>query len=97
MHYSKLLIVLLGSVFVGCATQQGVWVKANSVPLQVDQDKYACLQQSQQPYGYSTGGFGWEPGWGGFNGYSGMQTNPDLYSACMKAGGYYWQPDMPPK
>jgi hypothetical protein len=30
---------------------------------------------------------------GGYNGYSGMQTNQELYSVCMKARGYSWQPD----
>jgi hypothetical protein len=32
-------------------------------------------------------------GMGGYNGYSGVQTNQELYSACMKARGYSWQPD----
>lgn len=80
-----------------CATQSGTWVKSDAAPLQLNQDNYACLQESQQPYGYNQGGFGWRnswgPGWGGYNGYSGIQTNQELYAACMKARGYHWQPD----
>lgn len=80
-----------------CASQSGLWLKDDASQLQVDQDKYACLQQAQQPYGYSDGGFGWGPGWGGFNAYSGVQTNQELYAACMKARGYRWQPDKAPQ
>ena len=92
--------ILLMTMFVGaCAIQSGTWVKANVTTLQYNQDNYACLQGSQQPYGYGQSGFGWTygwgPAWGGYNGYAGVQTNPELYSACMKARGYSWQPNMP--
>mgnify|MGYP006279079807 FL=1 len=79
---------------VACATQSGVWVKPDVTTLQFNQDNYACLQESQQPFGYAQGGFGWAYGWGG-GGYSGVQTNPELYSACMKARGYSWRADIP--
>lgn len=66
--------------------------------LESDQDKYTCLKDSQQPYGYVDGNFGgggWGWGWGGMsNGYSGVRTNHELYTACMKAKGYQWQPDI---
>ena len=90
--YLSPLIMILAS----CATQSGLWVKPDVTPLQFNQDNYTCLQESQQPYGFNQGGFGWGPGWGGYNGYSGVQTNPELYSACMKARGYSWQPDRVP-
>jgi len=97
MRLIKSLSLLLTTLLLACAAPAGNWVRDNSLPLQVDQDKYACLQQAQQPYGYTTGGFGWGPGWGGFNGYSGVETNPELYSACMKARGYTWVLDNPQK
>jgi hypothetical protein len=76
--------LLLALTLFACATQSGIWVKGDVTPLQFNQDNYACLQESQQPYGYSQGGYGWGngwgPGWGGYNGYSGVQTNQELYS-----------------
>jgi hypothetical protein len=97
MRPYKFLLLLMSATLFACATQSGVWVKNDTAPLQFNQDNYACLQESQQPYGYAQGGYGWGngwgPGWGGYNGYSGVQTNQELYSACMKARGYSWQPD----
>ena len=81
------LVLALGA----CASPSGVWVKNGTLQLQVDQDTYACLQQSQQPYSFGGGGFGW----GGYNESSGVQTNPQLYAACMRARGYVWQPNVP--
>ena len=95
--YLRTLLASLFLMLVACASQSGLWLKDNSSQIEVDQDNYACLQQAQQPYGYSDGGFGWGPGWGGFNAYSGVQTNQALYSACMKARGYRWQPDKVPQ
>ena len=63
--YLRALLASLCLMLGACASQAGLWLKDNSTQLQVDQDNYACLQQSQQPYGYSDGGFGWGPGWGG--------------------------------
>jgi hypothetical protein len=96
MRIFKYSLLLMPLILASCATQSGVWVRSDATPLQFNQDNYACLQESQQPYGFSQGGFGWGPGWGGYNGYSGVQTNPELYSACMKARGYSWQPDKAP-
>jgi hypothetical protein len=93
MRLCKFTLLLIPATLFACATQSGVWVKGDTAPLKFNQDNYACLQESQQPYGYSQGGYGWGPGWGGYNGYSGVQTNQELYSACMKARGYSWQPN----
>lgn len=96
MRLRNLYLSSLIMILTSCATQSGVWVKSDTAPLQFNQDNYACLQESQQPYGYAQVGYGWGPGWGGYNGYSGVQTNQELYSACMKARGYSWQPDKAP-
>ena len=91
-----ILAVLATLMLVACATPAGDWVKDNTQPLQVDQDKYACLKDAQQPFSYLSGspgwGPGWAPGWGAASGYAGVQTNQELYRACMKARGYSWQP-----
>ena len=97
MRIYKLTFVFVPLILFACATQSGTWIKSDTAPLQFNQDNYACLQESQQPFGWGQGGYGWGnawgPGWGGYNGYSGMQTNQELYSACMKARGYSWRPD----
>ena len=88
------------SLLVGCAVPSGDWVKDSAQPLQVDQDKYACLKEAQQPFSYLSGSPGWGSGWGGgagggaASGYAGVQTNQELYRACMKARGYTWQPGL---
>jgi hypothetical protein len=51
--------LLLTLTLFACATQSGTWVKSDVAPLQFNQDNYACLQESQQPYGYSQGSLGW--------------------------------------
>jgi hypothetical protein len=50
-------------------------------------DRYACLQQSQQPRSsaYVTGNFG--------SADSTVATNFPLFSACMQARGYSWVRD----
>jgi hypothetical protein len=97
VHLNRLSLVLFTLILFACAVQSGIWIKGDVTPLQFNQDNYACLQESQQPFGYNQGSYGWRnswgPGWGGYNGYSGIQTNSGLYSACMKARGYSWQPD----
>lgn len=94
MRSCKPYLLAVTLIVVACAGPTGTWMKNGVTPLQFDQDNYACLQESQQPFGYQ-GGPGWGPAWGGFNGYSGVQTNQELYSACMKARAYYWQPSKP--
>ena len=92
MRYCKLYALTFVLFLAACASPSGVWVKSGTVPLEVDQDKYACLQQAQQPYSFGGGGFGW----GGYSESSGVQTNSQLYAACMKARGYDWQADLAP-
>ena len=50
-----LLPLMTITMLVGCAAPVGDWVKDSAQPLQVDQDKYACLQESQQPFSYLSG------------------------------------------
>lgn len=99
MRSIKLISLSFCLLLGACAGPAGVWVKNGVSQLQVDQDNYACLQESQQTYGYSQGGYGWDGGFGGgwgggwgggVSGYTGQATNPQLYSACMKARGYNW-------
>jgi hypothetical protein len=98
MSYQKTILCSFFCFLSACSTPSGVWVKDNLPALEADQDKYVCLKDSQQPYGYVDGNFGgggWGWGWGGMsNGYSGVRTNETLYAACMKAKGYQWQPDI---
>lgn len=91
MRYYKLIAVAFVLLLEACASQAGVWIKTGATQLQVDQDSYACLRQAQQPYGYSGGGYGWRGGGESF----GVGTNKELYSACMKARDYSWQPTAP--
>jgi hypothetical protein len=97
MRLNQFFLALLSLTLFACVAQSGIWIKSDVAPLQFNQDNYACLQESQQPFGYGQGGYGWGNGWGsrwgGYNGYSGVQTNQELYAACMKARGYSWQPD----
>ena len=90
-----LLPLMAITILVGCVAPVGDWVKESTQPLQVDQDKYACLKEAQQPFSYLSGSPGWGPGWGlargVASGYAGVQTNQELYRACMKARGYIWQ------
>jgi hypothetical protein len=94
------LALITTLILVGCAAPAGDWIKDSTQPLEVDQDKYACLQQAQQPFSYLSGspgwGSGWGPGWGPASGYAGVQTNQELFRACMKARGYSWQPGLKP-
>ena len=93
-----LVALIATAIAVGCAAPAGDWVKDSTQPLQADQDKYACLQEAQQPFSYLSGSPGWGPGWGpgwvAASGYAGVQTNQELYRACMKARGYSWQPGL---
>jgi len=88
LNFAKILLYFPTCLLGACAAQPGIWVKDSSTTLQLDQDKYACLQEAQQPYGYSDGGIGW--GYGGMGGYSGVKTNQELFTSCMKARGYQW-------
>ena len=92
------MALIATTLLVGCAAPSGDWIKDGVQPLQVDQDKYGCLKEAQQPFSYLSSspgwGSGWGPGWGAASGYAGVQTNQELYRACMKARGYTWQPGL---
>jgi hypothetical protein len=94
LNFAKILLLSPLCLLGACATQPGIWVKDSSTTLQLDQDKYVCLQEAQQPFGYTDGGIGW--GYGGMGGYSGVQTNQELFTSCMKARGYQWHLKTPP-
>jgi hypothetical protein len=80
-------IGLSGIVFsiflISCAQQaQQLWSKPGSAPDDFNRDRYACLQQSQQPTSSAY-----------LNQYGGVAnsnivTNGGLYGACMNAGGW---------
>ena len=73
------LICALG--LFGCA-QEKIWLKPGATQNDFGQDRYACLQQSQQ--GASVASVG------RYGGYatSGIITNDTLFSACMNSHGW---------
>lgn len=83
----KFLIVLVfATALSGCAQQQYWWYRSDVSQQQADQDTYACMQEAQQRVSSA-----------GYNAYGGgaqsrVVTNPTLYSACMRARGYTYQP-----
>jgi hypothetical protein len=75
------LVLVIG----GCA-QRYVWWKEGITQQQANQDHYECLKDSQQRVSAAQ-----------VNVYGGTSqnrvvTNPDLYSACVAARGYYQKP-----
>lgn len=66
----------------GCAQSQMSWEKPGSGPDEFNKARYACLQQTQQPY--STAYIG---RYGG-SASGGMTTNAALFNACMQADGW---------
>ena len=83
------LVVLL--LISGCAVNNNVWYQANASQEVFAQDRYACLQQAQQPN--STAYYG---DYGGllagkqYTAQAGMVTNNPLFTACMNARGWSW-------
>lgn len=65
-----------------CAPQS-MWIKPGSAADDFSNDKYACMQQSQQPNSSAYVGR-----YGG-SASSGMITNGNLFGACMNAHGWY--------
>ena len=80
------IAVLFASVILlaGCATPpQKAWFKPGATQTEFSNDKYACLQQSQQE---RSGAY--VNAYGGAS-TSGAVTNWTLYGACMNAHGWY--------
>jgi len=77
----RLFAFLFLPMLFGCA-QQKVWEKPGASQSEFSQERYACLQQSQQPYsGAYVNRYG-----GSSN--SGMTTNGGLFDACMNSRGW---------
>jgi tetratricopeptide (TPR) repeat protein len=79
---SSVIMVGLG-YFMGCA--QMVWVKSGASQQDFSQDRYTCLQEAQQPASSAA-----VNRYGGYAD-SGIQTNWNLFNACMNAKGWYLQ------
>jgi hypothetical protein len=73
--------VLFGLLTVIASGPNMVWVKRGSTQQDFNQDKYACMQQSQQPYYDRAGAYS----------SSGVNTNMNLYNSCMEARGWSLQ------
>ncbi len=89
----KKLLAALGVVLLisGCAVNNNVWYKANASQEVFAQDRYACLQQAQQPN--STAYYG---DYGGllagrqYTAQAGMVTSNPLFTGCMNSKGWSW-------
>ena len=83
MRKGRLLLVLSALVLLGCASQQ-YWTKRVSFSQDdFNKDNFECLQQSQRPVSSS-----YSDQYGGSSS-STVETNYELYNACMYAKGWY--------
>jgi hypothetical protein len=73
-----------------CA-QQSIWIKPGAAVDDFSNDKYACMQQSQQPNSSA-----YVDRYGGVAN-SGIITNGNLFGACMNARGWYLTAVSDPK
>lgn len=84
----KNFCALISFLFIASCAPVGpamVWYKSTGGPKEFEQDKYSCLQQSQQQFGAAQ-----------INAYGGgsvnrMITNDDLLGSCLRAKGWNWQ------
>jgi hypothetical protein len=78
---------ILSLCLASCAQQpQALWLKPGAAPDDFNQERYACLQQSQQPNSTAY-----------LNRYGGAAnssiiTNDGLYTACMSSRGWALTP-----
>lgn len=75
-------------VIVACATTpqvKKVWTKPQFTRHEFARDKYECMQQSQQNYAYSEGGFYIGSVYVPSEAKSRVITNWNLFNACMEA------------
>jgi hypothetical protein len=69
---------------VSCAAQpQSLWLKPGATKEDFNKDRYACMQQSQQPNSVA-----YLDKYGGVSN-SKVITNGSLFDACMNASGWY--------
>jgi hypothetical protein len=88
MRVLRALPLALLATMAGCATAPPPpmhWVKAGATEEMFLKERYACLQQAQQP---QTGSY--VNGYGGSS-YGTMITNQKLFFSCMEAAGYKWE------
>ena len=92
---SKYLVLmsLCAALTSGCASKQPekLWYSNfHNSAQQFAEDRYACLQESQQPRSGSYAGAARSGQYGSAAGgsYSGMAASGELFSACMEARGY---------
>jgi hypothetical protein len=77
---------------VSCAGQpQGLWLKPGATKEDFNKERYACMQQAQQPNSVA-----YLDKYGGVSN-SKVITNENLFSACMNAGGWYLAHMQDPK
>lgn len=85
-----LALLFLSFLLASCAPPpQMVWVKQNQKQGDFEKARYECLQQSQQFA--SSSSIAPNQILGGYQGSSssGMQTNDQLFGACMNSKGFY--------
>ena len=83
------LIAIFTLMLTACANNNMVWYKPNATQEMLAQDRYVCLQQSQQPtasayYGNYAGLLQSKQ----YTADAGMVTNNKLFEACMAARGW---------
>ena len=84
--------MIAGLLLSSCAQQNLVWVKPGASNNQFPQDRYDCLQRSQQAYSSShssnTGGVVSPNAISTSSSSAGMTTNEQLFNACMNSKGW---------
>lgn len=80
-HRRLAATLALATSLVGCAPM--VWIKQGGTQDEFAQDKYACLQESQQRQGRA------QANRFGAAAIDTVETNSGLYGACMNARGWY--------
>src|SRR4051812_40677077 len=74
-------VVMCTALLTACA-QQKVWLKPGASTADFSQDRYGCMQQSQQPFSGA-----YINQYGGSS-RSGVATSGPLFDACMNARGW---------
>lgn len=77
-------LVMLSILF--CCSPKLYWQKPNSTEDDFNRDKYECMREAQQPNSSSVINL-----YGGYAN-SGMHTNMELATTCMRARGWRLEP-----